>query len=427
LATGFIPGWLFIGGAINNDVMVMALWPWLALCCIRFFELGVARDFWLAVILLGLLVLTKSTVWLLALIVAASLFVRNVRKGLPFDLLREGKHTALPAILVVGLVAFFLITNQWRYGHIQPTYLDVHDLPLQESKFWSLPEDAPFPTITWSYTWERSHYYLMRGWTGILSHNDLIEKPNLQRLAFLAQVAWLLLSLAFVLTYLKGVQRRWIIAWILILPLQYALLLIFNHLIYPKYLVHAIEGRYLIGSVQLSLLVIMISLTVGWQGLTLTGQRITGVVFTAGIAIWLWVFCDPLFFNRHTASYLGQSRIVEAISKHMETNGYRPNPIRFGKPQAAASYRNVHQLPKHYALEEGYQLLFVEPVPVQLVIYAEGHLAEKSPKLTIKSDLTESTHELGYDAEMIEVQVKGRVEITAQGHVRIYQIWEKPQ
>lgn len=418
LMTSFIPGWLFIGGAINNDVMVMALWPWLALALVRYQKAHNSLDFWIGVILIGLLVLTKATAWLLALVVALTFAGLALRTGQWRRLLhaRSSQLVAAGALVVAMLVAVFLLSNLTRYGKLQPSYLEVHQLDLRESKFWTLPKDAPEPQISWNYTFEQANYYLMRGWTGVLSHRDLIEKPHLAQLGLLARIAWLLLMAAFCVALGKEAGRSWLLPLVLVLPMQYLLMLAFNHAIYPKYLVHAMEGRYLIGSVHISLLAVLL----GLQG----DRRITLGLTLVASSIWMHVFFDPMLFNRHTTAYVRDSQIIKSVSEQLRKQGMTAVKVAYGVPARAGERQRNHGLPPHYQLKSGQQLVLEIEGSQQLYIYAEGLLSADPTALKVQSEQSSESLTLGYDAEILQVQVTGQTTLEAQGNLRIYAIWQ---
>lgn len=147
-ASSWAPAVIFISGTLNNDVLLRALWPWIAFVVMQYAFTGRLTYLWSSVTLVSLGVLTKGTFWPFAIVAAATCLVVLGKRGISGfrTALRQHANSAnqtwlsqLPlvtAVAVASLTIWYLVSMLFRYGSPQPSYATVFGIPITESQFY---------------------------------------------------------------------------------------------------------------------------------------------------------------------------------------------------------------------------------------------------------------------------------------------------
>ena len=332
-----VPAITLIGGMLNNDVLALALWPFLALVTLRFVREGARSDAYAAVGLAAAAVLTKATLWVLAAVVAVALLGRglvdvwgtSIRRssGLASAAWRHFRPTGMPqwagaGIAVAGVVAALVLvgTNVVRYGGMQPGYSTVHGLAPEESKFFNGPPAdrmSPLEFSAWAST------LLLRSLYGILTHNERIYAPSPGRLTQVA-LALTLVSVAVVVWRLvrgdRGASALVATAFLAIPSLFMVVFLVRTYGSYHRTGHLGAQGRYLIGYAGLwviGVLVAVTGFTPRMRGLRLLAR--SGAAVVAGALVLLLV--APGYYLSQTAELHLQADVPQLVAEEAAERG----------------------------------------------------------------------------------------------------------
>lgn len=363
LTLSFMAGFLYIGSALNNDVLGLVIWPWLALFLLNYLVEGRSNAFWKAWVLIMALILTKASFWMMALgagLLLLSKWVANLRmaKG---SLARSfhgwGRITWLWAAgaVLLALLATVHLGTQWRdYGRLQPDYHQVFEVSAEESKFLkasSVAEVIPRPA------WEVGGICALRiveGLRGTISHLEPIGDTHP-----LAPFAWLLLGSGLVLVsslpWWHLGKQRWLklfLATCLALPvLNFVILFMVNVEFYQRTQDVAAEARYFAGYVQFAILAFFmlgtkIMKTQGWR-------RVQSWMSGIGLLIMVMILVQPLSFFQQTHEVFYRANMGELIPQHLREMGFQRLSMHPTTPHVT-SYRHL----KFYARLGDYYPLY---------------------------------------------------------------------
>lgn len=191
-----VPAVTVIGGTLNNDVLVLAIWPYLATNSLKFWHLPTSSRLYLLSILVSASILTKATLWFAAAAVVAVVFLSMRRDWIhratfgSVGFLRHFWNVSKPStrlgvtgatlsILASTAALASLVTRLTRYGELQPGYATVFGLSPNESKFFAGgPPEVPLGPLEFS-SWGMS--LTLRSLYGVLTHDDRIYVQNPDR------------------------------------------------------------------------------------------------------------------------------------------------------------------------------------------------------------------------------------------------------
>jgi hypothetical protein len=336
---GLVPAFTYVAGTLNNDVLALALWPYLALSVIRYVYEGDRTYAYVAVMVGAAAILTKATLWVLVVIsafaVVGAIATRAYRGGRARatraigDAFRRlwvvirpespGQRVLfLVSVISAGIAISYLLAMEMRYGSVQPGYTTVYGLPPEESKFRNIPEGGivaktPLEFAMWASA------LLFRSLFGVLGQHERIYPPDPE---FLTQLLMALAVLGLVLAVIRAFRHRrdsdrrdWIMIGLMLPALVFlGVFLLRAYVSYHRVGHFGAQGRYLIGYIDLWV--------VGLIGLSWMAIRraksawstVLAIVAAAAIAFTLvWLFVDPLFYLSQT-SEIGNRVAPEALS-----------------------------------------------------------------------------------------------------------------
>lgn len=339
--SALVPGFIFIAGTLNNDVLAMAVWPFLVLATIRFLREGNYVDVCLATALTAIAILTKATLWLLALCCAAAVVVRLVmfagqaRERRLSEIARSVWTRFAPttlrewmlfaSVFVAVLAALVVLADRLiRYDSLQPPYHVVFGIPIEESKFHRMPEGgfeerSPLEFVDLYFP------LAMRSLFGVVGHDERLFSPHPERLgeALMALSVLAVLVTLWRLVRLPRDAAGWLAAGMLGVSLLYVILLLtmaFES--YERYGHFGVHGRYFIGYLDLWILGLVIVLgrareTAGsWWGRTAT--RLLSSVVAAVLAL---LFVHPFYYLSRTTEFHARAGIPRRIKTEASDRG----------------------------------------------------------------------------------------------------------
>ena len=332
----FVPAFLYTGAGLNNDALSLALWPFLAVCCLGFFLQGRRDLLWPSVFLIGACVLTKATLWFMALVFGCLVLWRAgtaIRQnGLRFLFPWAGAASKTRAIvasawgcmamLMALTVCIHLVSNLLRYDRLQPSYTGVFNLRPEETPFYRSPEGVRKSTFQIA---AHCATQAMMTTTGFVGHREAFfrEHPNRQVLLLFLAVALLLLSGGRAL-FSEGVQKRQrlMVGVSFGMGAGFFLLLVFHNLeIYRIYNSVASPGRYLIGYLQLILIGLVVISSLAFRSIPRRFEsRQVGV--GAGLLLLFWLFFDPFIFIKNTGEFYRQAEIYKSVERLLSQQGF---------------------------------------------------------------------------------------------------------
>ncbi len=390
---------LYTGGSLNNDVMLLTLWPYITLYCSRYFLEGDRQAFWVSVFLLAAGVLSKATLWMFVLgfglLLCGRLFweVRGRwRAGrlqqlpaptAPVPQLRDRAGLfawRIAAIALCVVVIIHLGTNLARYGAVQPSYSRVHDIAKERSKFYQVPADGHIPPKSYTEMAELCATNILRSTNGILGHAERLYRHNNRQIAYLFGVSLLLVfasSFGFFLrarpvtsTASRAVPgpapcphrrdggatgAKLLVGAYLVLVAVYFLYFVYrNHHAYHTINRYAAHGRYFFGYLQLLILSMFIMAGSRRRG----GGRIRAALHWGPASVGLLglfvVLFDPFCYTRRTVEFYLRSDMPTVIAERLEVEGFAKVEIDRSWPRKllAKGYRKrpKNRLPSYHRL-----------------------------------------------------------------------------
>lgn len=331
-----VPSFILIAGAVTNDVLALALWPFLVLTTLHYARVGHTRHFYLAVVLVSMAVLTKATLWLLAA-AATILIVGTVLTGYrqrPIDTstarwlwlrvrpTRNAEWLLLSvSLLTVGAAITTFASNIVRYGSIQPGYSQINGLNPTETKFFI---ESPEPMAVLDFA-SLATTRLLRSLVGVLTHQERIFVSQPERLS---QVALILTLVAVAIVGWRTINHArgfayWTTVGLIGVPLLYLILLVGR--LYSSYNVLgrvAGQGRYLIGYLGLWVLGILTAASVNRlpdKAHVMSWFSSGGRLVLAGALVWLLV--DPTFYLARTTELHRQAEIERLVAEQAHDRG----------------------------------------------------------------------------------------------------------
>lgn len=293
LCSSFVPAYTFISGTLNNDALSLAVWPFLALSVFRFVEDGRRSDGFQTVLLCGIAVLTKASLWPLAFSAATALvlvaWIRLKRKNQGSETtptVAASLRSIAPrtptdywwfsgAVATTMLVIAYVVATIGRYGSLLPSTSDVYSQPLGNTTPAMIPAAQPMGSggggtdnegaATGDQRQSRLGFAIwwfglaVRSLFGILSHGDKIYPANHDRIAqlliLMTAAAFLVIVYRIVSGNRNSILRPTAAAWMLLTASAYVFLA--SQTQYDRFFTTghvAAQGRYLIGYVDIWLL-----------------------------------------------------------------------------------------------------------------------------------------------------------------------------
>jgi len=335
----FIATFLYIGGGISNDVMGLVIWPWLILAVIRYMADHNLKAFWGSWFLLGALLLTKASFWVMVLAVGLLLGLRAM-----VDLKRSGlrqwfnQHHRQWSAWIIAAGAVFLwflgfihLKQQWQeHGQLQPSYETVYQIPYSESKFLIANN---IENIHPRSEYEIAHLCakrLTRSLRGNFNHLERTTDPYVTSIFYLSCLAVFLILAGSLQFWRDKNINSWfksLTAISLILPvLNFVLLLQINFAFYNRTQNIAIEGRYFAGYIHLAIFALFILANHTVKALP---NRKTGSFLVAvGLLILGGFYIRPMQYFKQSHEIFFQAKMTQIIPKHLKTEGYARLQVR---------------------------------------------------------------------------------------------------
>jgi len=337
LLTQFVPGFIYIGGSLNNDVLAMAIWPFLVLYACRYSIHSQSKDFWKSIIAIFAALLTKATLWMACLIIGlfvcylflkrAYLYRSNYRIFLS-SALKTG-HFGLPlmAFILISLSALHFGNNIILYNSLQPGTAQIYDIPkieLTSFKFEQNPELIPKTSLLEII---RGVLVGFRSLTGIMGHSDRIFRSNYEMLGYLFFTTLFLLSLIGLFhsrtLIISDIKIRILLLFIFTF-LSFAILHIYkSYESFYRIAYFGTQGRYYIGYFEL---LVLGSVGIAFYSLrTLTRHNIISWLVSSLLLLCLFfILFNPLFYFRNSLEYYHRAEIPELIHATLKETNYRP-------------------------------------------------------------------------------------------------------
>ncbi len=192
LLSVFMPSFLYGYGSLNNDVLVWALWPFLALYSGRFYCFRHQEDLFKFLFFAALMILSKATAWFLiaglAVPVASVLLSRPAAaKNFQHDpkIVVKGSRQGLiwaAAAAFVFIIAFIHVGRLMVvYGTPQPAYWKVYGGVIQDSQFYRIPAKG-LPERSFTQLSYEVGVSLIRTASGIMAHTQSSYDPKPEKL-----------------------------------------------------------------------------------------------------------------------------------------------------------------------------------------------------------------------------------------------------
>ena len=329
----FFASFLYIGGGLSNDVLGLAIWPWLTLATIGYLLDRSAKAFWLAWCLLAALLLTKASFWMMVLGLGTLLGIRAA-----FDLKSNGFHELVDrhrrnwpawifAVCAISLWCLGLLhlNRQWQqYGLLQPNYETVFQIPDRDSKFLvanSIQEIHP-----------RSHYEiahlcikrLIRSFRSSQSHLERISDPYAGLIFPVSCLALFFILAGSIPFWRDRTVHPWLkilTGALLVLPgLNLALLLQINFSFYERTQNLAVEGRYFAGYIHMFIFALFILTTHVWQ--QFKSRKASSFLVLLGLIILGSFYIRPFQFFKKSHEIFYQAQMVKIIPEKLRQDGF---------------------------------------------------------------------------------------------------------
>lgn len=346
-----VPAFVFIAGTLNNDALVLAIWPFLVLATFRFLRDPRPANAYLATALTAAAVLTKATLWWLALVCALAVAVRAVLavefRGRPVgEIVRRVRTSLSPvstgewvllgvAVVVAAAATTELAVRAIRYGAIQPPYHVVFGLPMEESQFYRVPEGG---VATKSFSEFVALYAPLTARTlfGVITHGERVFPLHPGRFA---QVVGLLLVLTLLLVAWRLLRGRqavdWIAAGLFAVVLAYLVLVLVKAFrAYHGFGHFGAQGRYYIGYLDLWVVALVSSLArVRSMARSVWGRRALAALTVCVGAVMLWLFVRPFDYLSRTTELHHRAQVAKRVEALATRRGLSPVPLEAVEPE----------------------------------------------------------------------------------------------
>lgn len=330
----FIPAFLFIGGSLNNDVLGLAFWPWLALAILDYWFNRNLTAFGRAWFFLGVLALTKATSWSICLVFGGLLMgkmVQDLRNSewsicKAYRIKPVGATVWSLAACLLGCLVFWHLASQWhRYGALQPTYEKVYNIPLSKSKFLIVPSLEDVKKLPSTYFVALCASKLVQSLRGATSHLEIHGDPHSGLHLLWAFGALMLLALGSICFWrdpaLLPLQKMLVLGFACLPVVNFFLMLRINHSFYIRTGNFAMEGRYFIGHLHFAILAAFMLLTYLWKNYRLRPVSLSAAL--TGCAILGWLFVQPFTFFNRTHEPFFQAEMQKIIPYQLLSEGFQ--------------------------------------------------------------------------------------------------------
>ncbi len=445
--TTLVPAYTYIGAALNNDALVLGLWPFVVLCSLQFVFYGKAGYFWKSIFFFSMAVLTKATMWPLVLgfflIVVVKLVSEVNRQGLSFFSFRKktverptkgiwperiwlfiGLLSVCPVIVVLG-------RNYLQYGTIQPGYTRVFNIHSEKSKFYHKSEvrlEEIEATTFWDITGAAAARFI-ESTAGMLGHRERFRAKNPAQLVMVFGMSVALLFLFGLATITNPrvcfFEKLVVVSFWLIPSAMSVLLLVRIYLSYQDSGYFAAHGRYLIGYLHILIFGLFIAVSrAEYRSRKLNHLRSISVVFAiAGLA---FVLLRPLSYLHSSAEVFKRARISKVVNTTLLRQGYRRLKIEWAVPRetlTAGPSSDSGYFKDYYTLDwpnvalGGPIPVIHEPGVLHVTIWAKG-----DTELGDKSRLRVGLGSLSHPDSTILIPQEPQSELEIRDDVDLYQL-----
>lgn len=344
----FIPSRMHIAGAVNNDALAIATWPFLALYATRMLlepSLATLLKFGIACTVAAL---TKLTLAIVALPFAVVILAFQLLSFQPLRLKpqfgfwrqqlaaarwREAGLFGIFVVLFVFAAAYYGHTLL-RYGSVNPTYTQIYGLSEDDNKFRAEAKDAK-PWIEIANTVVTSSWQTT---TGVFGHDHLYSDGNVTTELSLVAIALVsaLAALLLALRYTERDPRRFAV------PLLYLAVPTLFWTIWINWNVGnwatngrlGTQGRYTIGALELGVIGIFVS----WGLLSAAPSRNTKLIGGIGsmfAALLLTpVFFKPFLYARMEEHLYFGGKGPQLVVQNLESKGFTKLALKAAEPNS---------------------------------------------------------------------------------------------
>lgn len=341
----YIPSRLHIAGTVNNDALVVAVWPYMAYYCIKsvIYRNPSSTLLLLTTSMIG--VLTKVTMLIVAfpLVIIVLLFLSmkicSGRQNI-YEHIRKWKNeisnNRLSSIAVLSIFMIILsyfsvyfVTSLIKYGSINPTYTQIYQISDDDNKFKIDLSDeekhARFPR--WI---DMATSVIISSWrttTGVFGHGYLYVESDIriELILIITAVFISLLNVVFIVIF--GKQRKFItlsisLTFISIPILFYYVWIDWNWSNWATNGRIGVQGRYTIGAVELGLIGVFVTWS-GWRlhprHLVRAGGALGGALIFLFLAPALF---KPLLYARMNEHLYFSSNMPRTVERFLKEGGY---------------------------------------------------------------------------------------------------------
>lgn len=267
LITTLVPSFTFVGAVLNNDALVLAVWPFLIESTLRFCLDFLGRDALRVMAWGSAVILTKATLWpmlIFCLIAIAIVSMQKVREHgiasssieLKYSKSRFASLGTLFPCCFLALALYYLLAMFARYGAFQPSYSTVFGILPEQSKWYRGPIAEPLDFNAVFVFAETMFQKLFFSMIGVIRTDAFFQANYATERGFcfiLGLFGLILVNLpALYFTLPRNYQSR---AWSFVLPMfALGFLMIFGIRAFFAYRASGyigIQGRYLIGYLHL--------------------------------------------------------------------------------------------------------------------------------------------------------------------------------
>ncbi|MBW1743029.1 MAG: glycosyltransferase family 39 protein [Deltaproteobacteria bacterium] len=369
--TTLVPAFTYIGGALNNDALVLGLWPFVVLSALEFYFYEKARYFWKAMLFSSLAVLTKATMWVLVvgaiLLVVTRLIPVLKTQGVSFfkpwkETIYRQRNDVWPeqTWLFLGLLSACLVIgvlggNYLRYGSVQPRYSEVFNIALEESK--SYKAEGRLDEIRAATYWDVvsiAAERVMKSTAGIVGHKERVYPYNPKRLVnvFAASVILLLVCGAGYVTNSRVRLREKFVA-ILFVLIPILVWLVFVQRSYNNYKTigyFGAHGRYFVGYLHILVFGLFIMAGNAMYRLRVLRYVHRAMLYLAILGLAL-VLLRPFAYVHASSEVYKRAEIAMRVNETLVADGFKKLEMEWANPaKALRSPTSKGYLKPHYIL-----------------------------------------------------------------------------
>lgn len=435
----FVPGFTYIGGALNNDVLVMAVWPYIVLFTLQFHVNGNYRFFWLAVAALAIGVLSKATLWLLVLFFATFLSIRVVYVFFvtkPVEAFQsqiggsEDNQNRIASVLSTTLALLLcfvalvhLGSNYVRYQSLQPSYDRIYGFAVEDSKFFKAEgREDEIARATFSEVTKPNTIRGMKSLAGVVGHTERFYPQHPEKLIFLFLISSVLILFVSLPYWWKSSWNQRIVV-ILFLLLPIIMYFFFFHRGFSTYKVTGYfgsQGRYAIAYLQLFIFGLTFVAGAGcWQHTFI--ELVRRVVCVLAFLAIAFVLVRPLYYSERTLEMYHRAGIPTLVRQKLENEGFEKLNIVYYIPRklASRSYidRSRNGLADYHVLNMDHATL-VTLIPIRLigkdievVLWARGNSIPLAEGAVIQIALSGPVGEAAQDADSENIELHDAIDV----------------